>query len=131
MAQTAFNPNMIIRESSEDVSSSGVENGSVKSISASVVPSNPSQQRPINLFFYLLNSNCSSNLTSWQVKVQLIEIRNLFGNNKNVYCTVRIADQMFKSSIKSIDKLRFNEVYLKRVRLISNIFRVLIVFNGF
>lgn len=113
MAQTAFNPNMIIRENSDEaVSSSMLESvvagDSVKSMSIS--HANPNQQSPINIFFYLLNASASSSLTSWQIKVQLIEIRNLFGNNKNIYSMVSIGDQTFKSSIKSVDKLRFNEV---------------------
>lgn len=110
MAQTAFNPNMIIRDSSDEGISSQTESTSAKSILASQANSN--QQNPINIFFYLLHSNALSDITSWQVKVQLIEIKNLFGNNKNVYCTVKIGDQMFRSSTKSVDKMRFNEVYL-------------------
>jgi hypothetical protein len=106
LAQLAFNPNMIIKESSDDSSSVIVDDLSLKSSSL-----NLNQQSPINIFFYLLNNNLFTKITSWQIKVQLIEIKNIFGNNKNVYCTVRIGDQLFKSSLKSVDKLRFNEVF--------------------
>src|SRR5579883_1748520 len=100
MAQMAYNQNKIIRENSEEVGKTEVALSHADSISIkSGSPSHMMVNRanlsdsPLSVFFYLLgnNSSVSNAVTSWLVKIQLIEIKNLFGNNKNsVYCKVRI-----------------------------------------
>ena len=52
-------------------------------------------QNLTNLYNKLVNKNLNPKMTSWQIKVQLIEIKNLFGNNKSVYCLVKIDNQVF------------------------------------
>ena len=118
MAQMAFNPNMIIPENNStptplpnETSSSQILNSNNTSLTSNNLTDEAnSLNNPISIFSNLLDRSALTSITSWQVKINLIEIRNLFGNHKKVYCVVKIADQMFKSSARTMDKLRFNEV---------------------
>ena len=48
-------------------------------------------------------------ITSWQITVNLLEIKNLIGVNETVFCVVDINDKKFTTKEKHIDKLRFDE----------------------
>jgi hypothetical protein len=101
LAQTAFNPNMIL--SNEEDTRSGLNKLNNQS---NLFKSTKS----IYLLNDLANKLKSNRLNSWQVRVQLIELKHILGHNENVYCTVQIANQMFKSSVKPVENLKFNDV---------------------
>jgi hypothetical protein len=136
MAQMAFNPNMIIPENNStptplpnETSSSQILNSNNTSLASNNLTDEAnSLNNPISIFSNLLDRSALTSITSWQVKINLIEIRNLFGNHKNVYCVVKIADQMFKSSARTMDKLRFNEVQLRLNSSVLNFIYFKLVF---
>lgn len=45
---------------------------------------------------------------SWQIRVRIIEIKNLTGSNQNVFCVIQIGDNIFRTKQRHIDKLQFN-----------------------
>jgi len=93
LAQTAFNPNMIL--SNDENTRNNLNQLNTKAIYS------------LN---DLANKLKSNRLNSWQVRVQLIELKHILGHNENVYCTVQIANQTFKSSVKPVENLKFNDV---------------------
>ena len=56
-------------------------------------------------------------ITSWQIRVKIIELRHLVGSNETVYCLVEIADQKFRTKEKRIDDLHFkdDEIFIARI----------------
>lgn len=112
LAQMAFNPNMILtkKPNPEDQNSSGPSDDDLSSKRNNQDYQN--QMITLDLVNQLLKDDKTSKVTSWLVKIQLLEIKHLMGTYRNIYCTVKIGDQLFKSSVKSVDKPRFNEVKL-------------------
>ena len=67
-----------------------------------------------NLISQLFYTESDEKITSWQVKVRIIEIKHLVGLNKAVYCIVKIGNQIFRTKEKSIENLDLSnedEVY--------------------
>jgi len=61
----------------------------------------------MNQFFK--NDNFIQQSLTWQIRVRIIEIKNLIGSNQqNVYCLVQIGEHSFKTVSRHIDKLQFN-----------------------
>jgi hypothetical protein len=61
----------------------------------------------MNQFFK--NDNFIQQSLTWQIRVRIIEIKNLIGSNQqNVYCLVQIGEHSFKAVSRHIDKLQFN-----------------------
>jgi hypothetical protein len=61
----------------------------------------------MNQFFK--NDNFIQQSLTWQIRVRIIEIKNLIGSNQqNVYCLVQIGEHCFKTVSRHIDKLQFN-----------------------
>ena len=62
----------------------------------------------------VLASKLMNIVTSWQVRVQIIEIKYLFGTNEQVYCKVEIGGEtsrkIGRTTTKNIGDLNFNEV---------------------
>lgn len=107
LAQLAFNPNNILNDEVLLVSDDSLtENNSETVLNDSLLMNQDVKE----LITQIIGKKISHKLNSWIIRVQLIEIKHLLGNEKNVYCTVRIGNQLFKTSVKPIDKLRFNEV---------------------
>jgi hypothetical protein len=75
---------------------------------SNIVNLNNSSKSPI--VPQLLTPQLNNKITSWQIRLNLIEIKHLLGNNENVYCSIQIGHQSFTSSVKPIDRLKFNEV---------------------
>ena len=71
----------------------------------------------LNQFFRFEQFN--EKITSWQVRVKIIELKNLVGTNETVYCEVEIGDYKFRTREKSIDYLNFSneedEVFSARI----------------
>jgi hypothetical protein len=61
-----------------------------------------------NFLGQLFYTEQDEKITSWQVKVRIIEIKHLIGISESVYCIVEIGDQKFRTKEKSIDNLDFN-----------------------
>ena len=59
-------------------------------------------------------SKLMNKVTSWQVRVQIIEIKYLLGTNEEVFCQVEIGGNKFTTANKRIGSLTFNEVILTR-----------------
>jgi hypothetical protein len=59
----------------------------------------------LNQLFYSEYDN--EKITSWQIRIRLIEIKNLIGINETVYCIIEIGDKKFKTKEKYIDNLQF------------------------
>lgn len=62
-------------------------------------------------------------ITSWQITVNLLEIKNLIGVNEIVFCVVEIGDKKFTTKEKHIDKLRFDEDDSDEAKFIARIER--------
>lgn len=103
LAQTAFNPNMILSNEEDTRTNLNKLNNQSNLFK---------NTKSIYLLNDLANKLKSNRLNSWQVRVQLIELKHILGHNENVYCTVQIANQTFKSSVKPVENLKFNDVCL-------------------
>ncbi|CAF0876645.1 unnamed protein product [Brachionus calyciflorus] len=132
LAQVAYNPNYILNDETLVDAEDNIVNEHLQNLSNT---NNLENIKPSNL---LTGKRSFNKLTSWQVRVNLIEIRHLLGTNKEVYCTVKIGDnQIFKSTIKQIDKLRFNEVFTARFenmrsqRVLNQVICVCVYFKNF
>lgn len=129
LAQVAYNPNFILND--ELIKNEEFINEILKNLSDSKglrMNKNVSQ---------LISKRYSNRLTSWQVRVNLIEIRHLLGTNKDVYCIIRIGDQVFRTNTKPIDKLKYHEVFTARFdcmrssKIFSQIISILVYFKEF
>lgn len=76
-----------------------------------------------NLLNQIFYADLNEKITSWQVRVRIIELKHLIGINETVYCVVEIGDQKFRTKEKHIDNLLFNDD--DEVRL-SSYFKILI-----
>jgi hypothetical protein len=56
-------------------------------------------------------------IDNWQIRVRIIKLKYLLGITENTlcYCTIKIGDHEFKTSIKSSNDLSFNEVFTHRI----------------
>jgi hypothetical protein len=128
LAQLAYNPNLIINNS-DSVLSTSKTSTSANSTKKRNRLERRFEAEVINelsildgfsfdkyadekkcLIPHLLTKNLNNKLTTWQVRVHLIELKHILGNNENIYCAIQIGSQTFYSSVKSVDKLKFNEV---------------------
>lgn len=108
LAQTAFNPNMILNENDDKIfKKNNLENLIVNNREQEELKN---QKNLKNYLHSSLYANMNKKSNSWQIRVNIIELKYLHGNNENVYCLVEIGDQSFKTSVKKIDFLKFNEV---------------------
>jgi hypothetical protein len=127
LAQLAFNPNLIINKSGGAGPSCPPNHAKKKCrvhIQETFEASHPELSILEGFKFdkyadgkkclvpHLLTKNLNNKVTTWQVRVNLIELRHIIGNNERVYCMVEIGDQRFYSSVKSIERLKFNEVII-------------------
>lgn len=53
-----------------------------------------------NFLSQLFYTDLNEKITSWQVRVRIIELKHLVGINENVYCIVEIGDKKFKTKRK-------------------------------
>lgn len=60
-------------------------------------------------------------LTSWQVTLNILEIKNLIGVNEKVYCVVEIGDKKFTTKERHIDKMQFGEDDNEEFKFIARI----------
>lgn len=129
LAQVAYNPNFILND--EMIKDEEFINEMLKNLSDS------KGLRMDKYVSQLLCKRQSNRLTSWQVRVNLIEIRHLLGTNKEVYCIINIGNQVFKSNTKPIDKLKYLEVFTARFdnirssKLFSQLLSILVYFKQF
>lgn len=73
-------------------------------------------------------------LNSWQINIRLIKLKYLLGIKENTlfYCTIKIDEQEFQTTIKSINCLTFDEVYFinNNVYIYFNyVFYIVVVFR--
>lgn len=57
-------------------------------------------------------------ITSWQVRVRIIELKHIAGINETVYCVIEIGDQKFRSKEKSLENLNYSnddQVFITRI----------------
>jgi hypothetical protein len=104
LAQTGLNPNSILDSSltANGAISKEIELTNSTLLDTPLIP---------NYFSQILQaSKLYNKITSWVVRVDLIEIKNLVGSNENVFCIIEIGDQKYKTSVKQFDKLIYNEV---------------------
>jgi hypothetical protein len=75
------------------------------------------------MFNQIFNSNIlrKEKITSWQVRMRLIEIRHLSGLlNEKLYCIIQIGDKFFRTSERNIQNLNFeneDQVIIERARI--------------
>ncbi len=116
LAQVAFNPNMIIQDNQnifmpEDDDRDDLDEKEQK-------------EHEKNLKNYIEQArfkNKEKEVTSWQIRVNIIELKHILGNNEQVFCTIEYGDQeLFKTKTMPIDCLKFNELFSHRIEKMSS-----------
>jgi hypothetical protein len=80
----------------------------------SLIKNNPynfdlNEVNPINFLSELFESESNEKITSWQVRVRIIELKHLSGSNETVYCVVQIGDSRYRTKEKTFDNLLFSD----------------------
>lgn len=122
MAQITYNPSLIINDDAENGKKS--KEGSKKTNYDDSVLSRLGHLENFRLdeysdktkclVPYLLTKNLNNKLHTWQVKVNLIELKFILGTDEDVFCVVEIGPYRFQSRTKHIDRLKFNEVFTSK-----------------
>lgn len=55
-------------------------------------------------------SEIKETITSWLIRVNIIKLRHIVGQNENVYMTILIGNKLFKTSVKKNGSLKYDEV---------------------
>ena len=142
IAQTAYNPNMII----PDPSTSTRNNETAAVVSKKEAPkpaaaapdhedfllamqnqynqrknNSSSSNNPRSLVKQILSSKLNNKITSWQIRVRVVELKYILGKlNDHIYFCVDIGNEQFKSSVKTLDNLYFDEVFNARIEGIKS-----------
>ena len=112
LAQTAFNPNMIISDKSDGLFADDHDDDTEEQM-----------ENEKNLKNYLEQTrfrNKNKTITSWLVRVNFIELKHILGNNEHLYCIIEIDDQLFRTKTLPIDCLKFNELFSHRIENIKS-----------
>ncbi len=62
-----------------------------------------------------------NSVTSWLIRVNIIELRNVSGQNENVYLTVNVGDKLFRTRAKPINNtvLKYDELFRHKLENIE------------
>ena len=109
LAQVAFNPNMIIEDKSQCIFVT-------KEDEDKDLHELKEQEKNLKSYFEQTRfKNKDKEITSWQIRVNIIELKHILGNNEHIFCTVEYEDQLFKTKTMPIDCLKFNELFSHRI----------------
>ncbi|RNA26904.1 otoferlin isoform X1, partial [Brachionus plicatilis] len=71
-----------------------------------------------NLLSQIFYTEWTEKIYSWQIRVRIIELKLLHGQEETVYCMVQIGDQKFRTNDKSISNLHYtddDETFIARI----------------
>ncbi len=71
---------------------------------------------------FLMSKTNANIVTSWLVRVNIIELKNVSGRNENVYLTVEIGDKLFRTrgnSMSATAALKYDELFRHEIENIE------------
>lgn len=114
LAQVAFNPNMIIEDKNQSQSIFMTDDENIE------VEQKEHEKNLINYMEQTRFKNKDKEVKSWQIRVNIIELKHILGNNEQVFCTIEYGNQeLFKTKAMPIDCLKFNELFSHRIEKIK------------